>query len=656
MNRCDSCKTLSTCPLCGASATSFRHVGVRGTTSQFRIPVIDYDITYDRQPSGIWHYSQPCNHRVHPTAVSSIVKYNGGPLWQDGYTWQDIYWGTYYTKPSSAQWISRVELAVAHLESDPGYSGGLRQYNVGIGKTIRAVTIRQDPPSQLSNSEIRKMITAWINAGTVADLGTTGAYNIFLPPGTTASLSGDQSCGAFCLPPDEILLGDNKPIADFAAGDKVVGLSGLESVTRKLARPFEGKLWEIKAGGMLPVRVTPEHPVLTVRGVGHSKTVYSSPVWRPAKELREKHTGEEGDYLVMPKLSGQHFDKMLDLRRFFHSGKAHPRITLFPINERTAWLFGIYVAEGNSYHSGLNFSLHEAETSIRTRISQSFKELGYSSCMVQSPGVKCKRILVSATIIGRAFAEWCGKGAARKKIPDFILYHKDENILRSFLEGYTEGDSCTVWNREYELLIVNTISRVLIQQLQLAYARLGLFMSIRKSRDAMRNTILGRHVSYHEQYEGRLYPKPVGRKMNRLHGELFYIPIRKLSLTPFKGMVYNIETADHSYLASNAIVHNCDYHDTVNGPDGPFFTVEPYPCARGCNECTKDPFDTLIQGLSEEMVELKTDMDPGTGWVIGNEEICDYCDTNFVCNRISTGEYVNSWYDKTKNACWTGRQ
>ncbi len=98
----------------------------------------------------------------------------------------------------------------------------------------------------------------------------------------------------------------------------------------------------------------------------------------------------------------------------------------------------------------------------------------------------------------------------------------------------------------------------------------------------------------------------------------------------------------------------CDYHNTVNGTNGPFYTVEPYPCAQGCNHCTNDPFDTLSQGLSEEMVELKTDMDPGSGWVIGNEEICDYCDANFVCNRISTGEYVNAWYDKGKNACWIG--
>ena len=297
MDRCDSCRDIFKCPICGTSSDSFHHIGVRGTKSRFRIPVIDYNPTYDKQPSGIWHYSQPCNHRVHPATTSSIVKYNGGPLWQDGYTWQNIYWGSYYTKPSSSQWMNKVELAVAHLESDSSFSGGLRTYNVGTGKLIQPIAIQQDPSSQLSNDHIAKTLTGWINSGTVAALGTTGAYNIFLPPGTTASLSGDLSCNSFC-----------------------------------------------------------------------------------------------------------------------------------------------------------------------------------------------------------------------------------------------------------------------------------------------------------------------------------------------------------------------DYHDSANGPNGPFYTVEPYPCAQGCNQCTQDPFDTLTQGLSEEMVELKTDMDPGTGWVIGNEEICDYCDANFVCNSIATGEYVNSWYDKSKNACWIGRK
>src|SRR5438552_14462010 len=147
MDRCDSCRDIFKCPICGTSSDSFHHIGVRGTKSRFRIPVIDYNLTYDKQPSGIWHYPQPCNHRVHPATTSSIVKYNGGPLWQDGYTWQNIYWGSYYTKPSSSQWMKRLELAVAHLESDSSFSGGLRTYNVGTGKLIQPIAIQQDPSS-----------------------------------------------------------------------------------------------------------------------------------------------------------------------------------------------------------------------------------------------------------------------------------------------------------------------------------------------------------------------------------------------------------------------------------------------------------------------------------------------------------------------------
>jgi hypothetical protein len=293
LDRCESCRHIHACPICGISSRRFDHVGVRGTISQFRVPVVGTKVTYDSQRSGIWHYSQPCGHRIYAPATSNIVKYNGGPLWQNGYTWQNVYWGTYYK--TAQAWISRLQTATLHLETDPSYAAGLSQYNVGMGKVLNnPIIITMDPPPQISDDQIKTILTGWISAGQVPDLSGKGAYNIFLPPNTSATLSGDKSCSVFC-----------------------------------------------------------------------------------------------------------------------------------------------------------------------------------------------------------------------------------------------------------------------------------------------------------------------------------------------------------------------DYHNSMSS-SGPFYTVEPYPCASGCNQCTNDPFDTLIQGLSEEIVELKTDMDPGTGWVIGNEEICDYCDANFVCNRISTGEYVNSWFDKSKNACWRG--
>ena len=246
--------------------------------------------------SGIWHFAQPCGHRINSPRTSPRVKYNGGPLWKNGYTWQSIYWGNYFATTTGAAWVKKTETAILHIETDSTYSNGLSEYNVGVGRVVPYIIIKTNPSTKLSDAQIKKTLTDWVRQGTVSNLGTEGAYNIFLPQGTSVSLS--------------------------------------------------------------PLEV-----------------------------------------------------------------------------------------------------------------------------------------------------------------------------------------SCQVF---------------------------------------------------------------------------------------------------------------CDYHNTVNGTKGPFYTVEPYPCARGCNHCTNDPFDTLTQGLSEEMAELKTDMDPGTGWVIGNEEICDYCDANFVCNRISTGEYVNAWYDKGKNACWRG--
>ncbi len=279
--RCETCRNISTCNVCGSSISGFEHIGVRATAGQ---------------ESGIWHYASPCRHRNQLRSTSTNVKYNGGPLWKKGYTWQSIYWGPYFTSSSPLAWVASVEKAIGDIESDKTYSGGLSQYNVGIGKVSPLINVKTAPAAKISDAQIKQTLSGWIASGTVPNLGGQGAYNIFLPPGVTVSLT-----------------------------------------------PLEA--------------------------------------------------------------------------------------------------------------------------------------------------------------------------------------------------------SCAVF---------------------------------------------------------------------------------------------------------------CDYHNTVNGSIGPFYTVEPYPCANGCNQCTNNPLDTLTQGLSEELVELKTDMNPGTGWVIGNLELCDYCDAKFVCNRIGGGEYVNSWYDKSKKACWKG--
>src|SRR2546429_5444368 len=122
MDRCDCCRNISKCAICGTSSEGFHHVGVRGTTNRLRIPVINYNVTYDAQPSGVWHYSQPCNHRVYSAAASSVVKYNGGALLEDRYTPPNIYWRGHSIRPHRL--LSRIEheLAVRRPQPDPTLS------------------------------------------------------------------------------------------------------------------------------------------------------------------------------------------------------------------------------------------------------------------------------------------------------------------------------------------------------------------------------------------------------------------------------------------------------------------------------------------------------------------------------------------------------
>src|SRR5260370_21939117 len=117
--RCEVCRSVSSCNVCGSSISGFEHIGVRAIAGR---------------ESGIWHYASPCGHRNQLLATSANVKYGGGPLWKNRYTWQSIYWGPYFTSSSASAWVANVEKAVANIESHKTYSGGVTQYNVGISK------------------------------------------------------------------------------------------------------------------------------------------------------------------------------------------------------------------------------------------------------------------------------------------------------------------------------------------------------------------------------------------------------------------------------------------------------------------------------------------------------------------------------------------
>src|SRR3989475_12981049 len=146
-DRCESCSDIASCNVCGSSISGFEHIGVRATASH---------------ESGIWHYANPCRHRNQLRSRSANVKYGGGPLWKNGYTWQNIYWGPYFIGSSASAWVASIEKAVVDIESDKTYSAGLSQYNVGTGSVSPLITIKTAPATKISDGQIKQTLAGWI--------------------------------------------------------------------------------------------------------------------------------------------------------------------------------------------------------------------------------------------------------------------------------------------------------------------------------------------------------------------------------------------------------------------------------------------------------------------------------------------------------------
>ena len=381
---------------------------------------------------------------------------------------------------------------------------------------------------------------------------------------------------ACCVPPDTIVLGDNKPISDYDVGDGVSGFSGHGKVTQTFSRRFDGDLVEIKGRGMLPFLVTPEHPILTIqRRLRSGKGIYESTLnWKKAGELahapptrrkgRSLYPTDVHDCLVIPRIKGSFGGRSLSLTKYTSKralnilkGRGETPPLEFPLNTETAWLLGVYAAEGwTTGNHDVFFSFGHDEAPLIEQVVKSARRLGYHPQVKRRPTGTWVRF--SSAILARALREWCGHGAGNKRVPDFVLFHNDEKLLRAFIQGYLKGDgSVTLDERGPVYDRATTTSRVLALQLQLAFARLGRFARISLGRTEGTTEIMGRTVHTSDSYE--LWDLASDRKHAdaQVASDYIAVPIKGISLVPYSGTVNNLETTDNTYLVSNAAVHNC---------------------------------------------------------------------------------------------------
>jgi Fe-S cluster assembly protein SufB len=378
-----------------------------------------------------------------------------------------------------------------------------------------------------------------------------------------------------CVKPDELILGDNKPIADYKQGDHSIGTHGENKVVSTYLNDFEGNMVRIEAAGMLPIEVTPEHPLLVSRSRitypcvqrngrhGHTMRItLGEASWRPASELLPKNSRTNGDYVLIPRLMGSSDITELDLSSFAKNSRGVRTMLwkghslAFPVNPETTYLLGLYVAEGNASQGKIKFALNSNETELKKRIVRTFTRLGYKAKTYSRRDENCLEVVIFAEVLSRAFETWCGKGAPNKRVPDFILLHKDKTLIESFLQGYKDGDGTVTVNSQGKRNVLHfvTTSRLLAMQLQLIGARLGQFFRITKASKA--EVIQGRRVNVHPKFDVR---SSIDRRSQaKADDQFLYVPIRRIDHFEYSGRTYNLETSDHTYLVSNAVTHNCD--------------------------------------------------------------------------------------------------
>jgi intein/homing endonuclease len=391
------------------------------------------------------------------------------------------------------------------------------------------------------------------------------------------TMLANNSYDTICFKPDTLILGGNKPISKYLSGDLAIGSSGHPTqVTKVMRRKYSGPMVKIQPKYLDSITCTTEHPIMVVPGglirfkCGQRKpgaTVLEA-VWKDAKDVKTS------DFLIVPRLKSEPgSSSRIDLSEFnsqdFHNNTG---LRYFDLSEEVAWMMGLYVAEGCSHHCGLNFSLHEKEIEIYQRLRSVFLSLG-RSCARHSRnkfGSKGVEISVPCMALKRAFRFWFGHNARNKVIPEFIMRATPE-IQRQFLIGLFAGDGYISGNKIH----LHTASHTLAIQTQLLIASLGAMVGFSFCKPPSKQTRMknGSLIKSGPSWQLRGTSPRLAEifgyeyKFTRNPSEIciveenrILVPIRSISTENYSGKVFNLETDHHTYLVSNAAVHNCHEH------------------------------------------------------------------------------------------------
>jgi len=334
--------------------------------------------------------------------------------------------------------------------------------------------------------------------------------------------------------------------------EEVIGHDGrLHKVTAHMTRDYAGALTVIGSTGTLPLRCTPEHPVLVVRpyrfpggfvakpGMRSLERVSTAvrhyeaqPTWLPAREVAL------GDMLVAPRPSFDSDPLPVDWGVFAPNAR---RLQPLVAGAEAAWMVGQYVADGGTQgHSSIGFCT--SRVADAERLAVAWDAMG-AVPRVRDYGAY-QRVTVSSRAARERLAEWCGRSDT-KRLPAFVF---DGWPLSAILAGVVAGDGYVDSRGRIEVM---TISPVLARQLHMLLRSLGESPTMKATR---------RHSGYPNAKPGvtvRWAPMATQRQTAWWRG-LYLMPVTSVTVEPYEGTVHNLAVADaETYTVAGVTVHNC---------------------------------------------------------------------------------------------------
>ena len=355
-----------------------------------------------------------------------------------------------------------------------------------------------------------------------------------------------------------------KPIEDVRPFDVVTTHKGNEKMVTRFIKKNTWKLVNIKISGCEEFQTTLNHPFYVrkkrIKRINRTtRMVLGEPEWVKAENLTSDYKA------AIP----------INAKSVIPSWNGIIKTTANPYGITTAWIEN----ELSQYMNNPNFwwivGRYFGDGSIAkdiVDICSAFDEINEIKEKADALGLKYternKKDTHSFLYSNKELCEFLrqfGVGSVNKTITPVIL-DLPIPLLRSFLDGYTGADGCTVKTESNQVLYISTVSRGLAYSLQQCFLKAyGLYGTMHKSHRG--DIIQGRKVKCHDIYAVNFHMQKNARTQYVIEDNVAWVNIRNVEIVnDSQKSVYCLSVKDdESFMINNIAVHNCTHFSNTAG-------------------------------------------------------------------------------------------